>query len=169
MASPRVDRPSATWRQAFGLAPPVPGPWTWLADTHLMAALAAAVPVWCVLGLVAGAQLRVPAGWSAWLALLLLQPVAEEMAFRGVLQGGLLRHGADRRVGPVSLANLGSTAVFLAWHLGTQPAPWALATVVPSLVLGHLRERFDSIWPSVIVHMVYNAGFGLTAWWMNTP
>jgi hypothetical protein len=35
---------------------------------------------------------------------------------------------------------------------------------VPSLVFGHLRECFASVWPAVGVHVVYNAGFGLTAW-----
>ncbi|HUW00197.1 MAG TPA: CPBP family glutamic-type intramembrane protease [Gallionella sp.] len=34
----------------------------------------------------------------------------------------------------------------------------------PSLVLGHLRERLGSVWPAMLVHAVYNAGFGLTAW-----
>ena len=39
-----------------------------------------------------------------------------------------------------------------------------VAVAVPSLVLGHLRERFASVWPAVGVHAVYNAGFGLIAW-----
>ncbi len=47
-----------------------------------------------------------------------------------------------------------------AWHVGTQPLGWALAVAIPSLVFGHLRERFGSVWPAVIVHIVYNAGFG---------
>jgi hypothetical protein len=23
------------------------------------------------------------------------------------------------------------------------------------------------VWPAVIVHIVYNAGFGMTAWWVQ--
>ena len=41
---------------------------------------------------------------------------------------------------------------------------WALAVAVPSLVLGHLRERLVSVWPAVWLHMVYNAGFSGAAW-----
>ena len=48
-----------------------------------------------------------------------------------------------------------------------QPPPWALAVPVPSLVFGHLRERFGSVLPAVFVHIVYNAGFGMTAWWVQ--
>lgn len=111
-----------------------------------------------------GPQLRVPAGWNAWLALVVVQPLAEELAFRGVLQGRLTRLAPGRRLGPVTLANLGTTAAFVFWHLGVQPPAWALAVAIPSLVLGHLRERLASVWPAVMLHIVYNVGFGLTAW-----
>ncbi len=157
----------AAWRRDLGLGSPVPPRWAWLADAHLVAALVAAVPVWCVLGVTVGPQLRVPAGWSAWLALVLVQPLVEELVFRGALQGALLRRAPGRRVGPVTLANVGTTAVFVVWHLGAQPLAWALAVAIPSLVFGHLRERLASVWPAVMVHIVYNAGFGLTAWWVR--
>ncbi|WP_187272118.1 CPBP family glutamic-type intramembrane protease [Zeimonas arvi] len=35
--------------------------------------------------------------------------------------------------------------------------------VAPSLIFGHLRERFDSVWPAVAMHALYNAGFGIAA------
>jgi membrane protease YdiL (CAAX protease family) len=57
------------------------------------------------------------------------------------------------------------TVAFVLLHLRAQPLAWALAVAAPSLVFGHLRERFGSVWPAVLVHAVYNAGFGLTAWW----
>ena len=72
--------------------------------------------------------------------------------------------GQPRRLGPVTLANVLVTVAFVALHLRAQPLAWALAVAAPSLVLGHLRERMGSVWPPVLVHMVYNAGFGLTAW-----
>ena len=72
-------------------------------------------------------------------------------------------------MGPVTLANLASSVLFVAWHLGSQPGAWAAATLVPSLVFGHLRDRLGSVWPAMILHMVYNAGFGLTAWWWGAP
>ncbi|MEQ1667507.1 MAG: JDVT-CTERM system glutamic-type intramembrane protease, partial [Sulfuriferula sp.] len=74
------------------------------------------------------------------------------------------RHGKTRRLGFVTLANVLVTLLFVVLHLRAQPLFWALAVVVPSLILGHLRERFASVWPAVLVHAVYNAGFGLTAW-----
>ena len=169
MVSPGADRTPVTWRESFGLVRPVPGRWVWLKDAHLLAAIGAALPVWYALGLVAGPQLRQPGAWDGWATLVLLQPAMEELAFRGVAQGGLLRLGATRRVAFVTLANLATSVLFVAWHGGAQPGAWAVATLVPSLVFGHLRERLGSVWPAMIVHMIYNAGFGVTAWWSGTP
>ena len=44
---------------------------------------------------------------------------------------------------------------------------WALAVALPSLVFGHLRERFSSVLPAILMHVTYNAGFALTAWWAH--
>jgi uncharacterized protein len=80
-----------------------------------------------------------------------------------VLQGQLLRIGGSRRVGPFTVANLGATVGFVGMHLLSQPPAWALATALPSLLFGHLRERFGSVLPPLFIHAVYNAGFGLMA------
>ena len=141
---------------------------TWPPDAHLALALVLAVPVWAALGLVAGPFMYVPSGWTAWMSFVLVYPVVEELVFRGVLQGAALRlttrNGTTLRLGPVSLANVLVTFAFVALHLRAQPLAWALAVAVPSLVFGHLRERFASVWPAVLVHVVYNTGFGLTGW-----
>jgi membrane protease YdiL (CAAX protease family) len=151
-----------------GLQRPAPGWWAWLRDPHAVMALLAAIPVWLTLLLWAGAYMRHTEGWWAWASLVLVQPVLEELVFRGMLQGQALRlmtlNGKPRRFGPVSLANVLVTVVFVALHLRAQPLVWALAVAGPSLVFGHLRERFGSVWPAVLVHAVYNAGFGVTAW-----
>ena len=143
----------------------------WPPDSHLVLALALAVPVWTALGLWAGKFMYVPPGWSAWMSFVLFYPVAEELLFRGVLQGELLRlttrDGTTLRLGPVSAANALATLAFVAFHTIAQPLAWALAVAVPSLIFGHLRERFASVWPAVLVHVVYNAGFGLAAWLAN--
>jgi len=160
--------PHPTLAQECGWLRPAPGWWAWLRDPHATLALLAAVPVWLALALWAGAHMRLPAGVWPWASLLLVQPLLEELVFRGILQGQALRLttrcGQPRRLGPVTLANLLVTAGFVALHLRAQPLAWALAVAVPSLVFGHLRERFASVWPAVGVHVVYNAGFGLTAW-----
>ena len=154
-----------------GLGWPQPSLRAWPPDTHLALALLAAVPVWLMLALWAGTQMRVPLGLWAWLSLVAVQPLLEELVFRGVLQGQALallsKDGRPRRLGPLTLANVLVTVAFVLLHLRAQPLAWALAVAVPSLALGHLRERFASAWPCVLVHAVYNAGFGLTAWWVR--
>ena len=156
-----------TLREECGLTWPQPALTSWPPDEHLALSLLLALPVWAVLGLLAGPRMYVPAGWLAWVSFVLIQPLLEELVFRGVLQGLALRlttdKGQPRRMGPITLANVLVTLVFVALHLQAQPLTWALAVVVPSLVLGHLRERLASVWPSVLVHAVYNTGFGLTA------
>lgn len=137
-------------------------------DPHLLLALLAAVPVWLVLLLGMGPGLRVPQGGWAWCSLLLVQPCLEEWVFRGLLQGEALRltsrRGVPARLGPITWANAVVTLLFVGLHLLAQPVLWALAVAAPSIVLGHLRERLHSVWPAVLVHMAYNAGFGLVAW-----
>jgi len=112
--------------------------------------------------------MRTPSGWLAWASLVLIQPLFEELVFRGLLQGQALRligvDGHPRRLGPVTVANVLVTLGFVALHLRAQPLAWALAVAAPSLILGHLRERTGSVWPPVLVHAFYNAGFGITAW-----
>lgn len=144
---------------------------SWPPDAHLVLALALAVPVWAALALVAGPVMYVPTGWTAWMLFVLFYPVVEELLFRGVLQGAALRlttrNGRTLRLGPVSWANALVTLAFVALHVLAQPLAWALAVAAPSLVFGHLRERFASVWPAVVMHIVYNAGFGLAAWLAN--
>jgi membrane protease YdiL (CAAX protease family) len=143
----------------------------WPPDAHLALALLLAVPVWTALGLLVVPLMYVPSGWTAWMSFVLAYPVVEELLFRGLLQGEALRlttrNGRALRVGPVTWANVLVTAAFVALHSWAQPLAWALAVAVPSLVFGHLRERFASVWPAVLVHAVYNAGFGITAWLAN--
>jgi len=147
---------------------PRPGLLRWPPDAHLALAVLAAVPVWFVLAWAVGPSMFHPRSLAAWMGFVLLWPLIEELLFRGLLQGQLLRlsqHGGQpRRIGPVTWANALTTLAFVALHLSAQPLAWALAVALPSLVFGHLRERFASVWPAVGLHMVYNAGFGLAAW-----
>ncbi len=167
--TPPDTPPPPTLLQECGLTRPRPGLLAWPPDAHLALALAAAVPVWLGLGLLAGPRMHAPATALAWASFVLVQPLLEELVFRGLLQGQALRWlatpaGQPRRLGPLTLANLLVTALFVVLHLRAQPLTWALAVAVPSLVFGHLRERLGSVWPAVLVHAVYNAGFGLAAW-----
>lgn len=150
-----------------GMNTPKPSRPHWLLDAHVLVALAVAWPVWLGLGAGLGERLWLPASAMAWLSLVLWQPVMEEIAFRGLLQGRLQQTWPARRLGPVSLANGVTTLVFAASHLMHQSPAWALMVIPPSLVMGHLRERFGSAWPAIALHVYYNLGFGLTAWWCH--
>jgi len=163
---------AAPWREFLavecGLQRPRPGLLRWPPDAHLALALLVAVPVWIGLAWTVGPSMFQPRSWAGWLAFVLLWPLIEELLFRGLLQGQLLRlsqrFGQPRRIGPLTWANALTTLAFVALHLSAQPLAWALAVALPSLVIGHLRERFASVWPAVGLHMFYNAGFAAAAW-----
>lgn len=137
-------------------------------DAHLALAILAALPVWWLLALGYGGTVRAPHGAWTLASFVLLGPLVEELLFRGLLQGQLLRlslrRGQPRRLGAITWANGLTTIAFVVMHVSSQPLLWALAVALPSLVFGHLRERFASVWPAAGLHMVYNAGFAAAAW-----
>lgn len=155
----------STLRDAFGVTRPGTGWWAWLRDPHFLVALLAALPVWFAIGLMARDYMQVTLTNAALISFVVTQPVVEELAFRGALQGLLLQRGGSRRIGPISFANLATTTTFVALHFTAQPPVWALAVVVPSMVFGHLRERCASVLPAIALHSIYNAGFAVTAWY----
>jgi CAAX protease family protein len=167
MAFPGDGATAVPLYEACGLVQPASGWWAWLRDAHVAAALVAAVPVWLALAAWAGGRMQPVVGWSALTSFLLVMPFTEEIVFRGVLQGQLLRLTSRRRAGPLTWANLWTTAAFVAMHVPRQPLLWALAVALPSLVFGHLRERFGSVLPALCIHVTYNAGFALAAGWAH--
>ena len=76
----------------------------------------------------------------------LLVPLSEELFFRGVLTNALLRYGPF--VGVV-----GSTLIFALAHGINIVLPVA---VVMGLIGAEIFRRSGSIWPGVIVHVVFN-------------
>lgn len=161
-----MNRTLARIADQWGLAAPACGR-LGLTDAHVLFAAAAAFPVLLSLALLFAPAMRPPAGATAWFSFVLLQPVVEELVFRGVLQGELLQWTRGRRFGPFTRANLWTSAGFTAAHFFAQPPVWALATLVPSLVFGHLRDRLRSAWPAVLLHGFYNLGFALAAAWVR--
>ena len=129
-----------------------------------LSALAMGAAVWLVLPLLAVVQ---PLPWLQifslpFLVVVLWQPTVEELLFRGCLQGWLFTHGWGRQsfVG-ISIANLLTSAVFSGAHLATHSLPWALSTLLPSLLFGVLRDRSGSVFPPLALHIIYNAGYFL--------
>jgi uncharacterized protein len=75
-----------------------------------------------------------------------LTPLGEELLFRGVLTNALLRYGPFIGV-------VGSTLIFALAHGISVVFP---AAVVMGLVGAELLRRSKSVWPGVIVHIIYN-------------
>ena len=136
----------------------------WLYDPHFLLAALAAVPVWIALGLLVADRMHASLTPMALVSFLALQPVIEELVFRGALQSYLLDRGWTRHIALISTANITTSAAFVSVHLLVQPLGWAVAVAAPSLVFGHLRERFSSVLPAIAMHSIYNAGFALVVW-----
>lgn len=93
----------------------------------------------------------------ALLNVLLLYPLVEEWLFRGVIQPALLSRPplAIRNLG-ISRANLITSLLFVGLHLVNHSPGWALAVLAPSLVLGHIRERYDNLLAPILLHIFFN-------------
>jgi uncharacterized protein len=49
-----------------------------------------------------------------------------------------------------------TTLCFTALHFIYHPPLWALGTSLPSLLFGHFRERYASIYPAMALHVIFN-------------
>ncbi len=87
----------------------------------------------------------------------LVAPILEESIFRGVIQSVMVETlGESRRWAVVIVASI----LFMLMHADT--SSWENWQALPGLcvlglVLGWLYERSGSLWPSIIVHMGFNA------------
>jgi len=155
---PRSDRaaPRPGWMHDLGLRPT----WGWIVDPRFALALLAGVGFWLVL-----AWLGAPGpvhGLAALASLIILQPLIEELLFRGLLQGRLaLQSWGKRQFGGFTLANLTVSLLFTALHFINHPPLWAAGVLLPSLLYGYFRDRHDSVLPAIALHVFYNAGYFL--------
>jgi len=98
--------------------------------------------------------------WSIFFIMVVWQPIIEELFFRGFLHGQLNRnHWFFKSFFGFTVTNLIVSVLFVCAHLFAQPLEWALAVFVPSLIFGWFRDRYSSIYPSVVLHSFYNAIF----------
>lgn len=130
-------------------------------DRFFWTCIASGIAFWALLASISTVQWN-PA-WPldepfAYLRLAVLLPVLEELIFRGALQPYLARH-LGRLPGPVSAANLATSAVFTALHFFYHPPLWAAAVMLPSLAFGHFRDRYGTLTLPVALHVFYNAGY----------
>ena len=61
----------------------------------------------------------------------------------------------------VTVANSATSLPFMLGHGAYHPPIWAAAVLVPSLIFGYFRDHYTSVYPSVTLHAVYNAGYFL--------
>lgn len=127
--------------------------------------LAGTLGCWMVgrLILASDGSVNLAAQWQQLAWLVLLYPTFEEWVFRGVLQPGLLKrgHGSRAWLG-ITEANGWTTMAFALLHLLTHPPLWAALVVVPSLLFGWFRDRYNSIIPGLILHSTYNLAYFIT-------
>ncbi len=73
-------------------------------------------------------------------------PLGEELLFRGVIANALNRYGA--------LAGVGLSAIIFGVAHGTGVIMWV--AIMMGLLSGALFRKTGTVWPSVLLHMVYN-------------
>lgn len=99
-----------------------------------------------------------PSGMLAFAAMGVLAPVAEELFFRGLLFRIALPLG---RFAACAI----TLVLFVALHLAQSWGNWGgvLAVALTGLVLTVLRATSDSVLPSALAHVLYNAALSLNA------
>jgi len=80
-------------------------------------------------------------------AMVVAAPFAEEMLFRGLLQGTL------ERTGNVNKAVLSTSLLFTAIHFNPW---WTVEILITGVFLGVLTWRTNSIFPAIVLHAVNN-------------
>lgn len=133
--------------QLFGVITIVPG--TQFACTFLMAFVAALMPSWMenYEKLMESAGLDDTITIPIFLYAVLLGPICEELIFRGVT----LR--LARQALPFGLANLLQAILFGAFHMNWIQGIYAFAL---GLLLGFVCEMGDSIYYSILLHILFN-------------
>lgn len=134
-----------------------------LRDTQFWQAIIAALLFWIV-----GYLWFSPSPDWAWplhrprdvLYLALLYPLVEELLFRGMLQGWLLKRPVlKQKIAGLTGANLLTSSIFTGLHFFMHPPLAAAAVIVPSLIFGHFRDRHGKLLAPILLHIYYNLGY----------
>lgn len=155
-----MQHPEHQWRMSeqLGLQPCHP----WHRDGWFVTALLAGVVFWGLLWLTTPVA---PLTWYqvlSWrfFSLALWQPCWEELLFRGVLQGYVRQYSWGRWCWHgLTGANVLASGLFVLGHVATHPPGWALAVFGPALLFGWLRDRYGTVYPALVLHAWYNAGY----------
>lgn len=85
--------------------------------------------------------------WETFLVVAVVGPLVEELVFRGVIFSGF------RHCGSIIRCTLLSALVFGCVHLNLNQFAYAFGLAI---MFGLVREATGSIWPSFIVHLIFN-------------
>jgi len=135
---------------------------SFLMDRLFVLALVAGVAVWSVLWFTVFPTFSVTQDSIVKIVILAVvwYPVLEEVLFRGVVQKYLFnKPWGNTTLAGFSVANWLTSLLFVLAHLWYQPEMWAISVLIPSLAYGFFRDRYASIYPSILLHSFYNAGF----------
>lgn len=137
-------------------------------DRLFLAALLAGVVTWLILYFLQQPLIQ----WSwpfvrpwPFLSLVLLYPIVEEVAFRGLVQELLRDYVSRRSLGPLTIANLLTSVLFAGLHFIYHAPLWAALVFFPSLVFGFFKDRTRRLLAPIILHVFYNAGY----FWLFSP
>ncbi len=140
----------------------------WLQGDFWLACIAA-ILFWSafrLLNLPSPADIIFPPLSNTLLLLVFVFPVLEEIVFRGLIQESIQQLLSNNQlptliIWRISSANVLASLLFSASHLWTHSALWALAILVPSLIFGYFKDQYQSLQPSIVLHIFYNLGFYL--------
>lgn len=137
-------------------------------DRLFLAALLVGIVTWLILYFLL--QPIVQWNWPLvrpwqFLSLVLLYPIVEEIAFRGLLQELLRDYVSRRSLGPLTIANLLTSVLFAGLHFIYHAPLLAALVFFPSLVFGFFKDRTRRLLAPIILHVFYNAGY----FWLFSP
>lgn len=139
-------------------------------DGQFWAAIAAAPFFWLIL-LWWNSPVALDMAWPfhaplVFLLVVFVYPVVEELVFRGALQGILLRQPwGSSSLGPVTMANLITSLAFAGFHFFYHAPLWAALVLLPALIFGYFRDKYQRVLPAIVLHVFYNTGY----FWLFPP
>lgn len=143
--------PVAPWRLQLVLRSYLPFVLAWVplvvGYLWLLRRAGVAVPPQPALAYLAAADPTAPGSWVVVLGIVVAAPVAEEIVFRGYLQGALLA------AVPPKAALVATAALFGLVHT----LPYALPIALLGGLFGWLAVRHRSLGPAIAAHMLHNA------------
>ena len=123
----------------------------------IIAMLAAALLIWGFHDLAPVFSTQVVFSWMQLLSLVIWQPLVEELLFRGIIQGQLIKRDWGKRAWlGLSAANVVTSVLFVTIHMLHSSVFFALTIMLPSLVFGYFRDYCNSLYPSILLHVTYN-------------